>query len=250
MLSGLVLPSGLNLYNVSSLSYMPEEQRQAADRPRAFLATVAGGHLVARLGQGRVECRLEHRLACGRHARAVPPDRGLADLHRLRLDAELRPRDVAARRRRARPGAHLAELRRAARAAEGDAGLDLPLRHRLEREERALGRRADHRHLRPRATGAGSGRARVRLRGVSVRRLPHDEAGAAPRRDARVRDGRQAAAARARRTAAARDPRDVRLQERQVAEPDRARAQAEDGYWEHLGYDRDAWVGRSNGYKS
>ncbi len=27
-------------------------------------------------------------------------------------------------------------------------------------------------------------------------------------------------------------------------------AQAEDGYWEYLGYDRDAWVGRSNGYHS
>lgn len=26
--------------------------------------------------------------------------------------------------------------------------------------------------------------------------------------------------------------------------------QAQDGYWELLGYDRDAWVGRSNGYKS
>jgi DMSO/TMAO reductase YedYZ molybdopterin-dependent catalytic subunit len=26
--------------------------------------------------------------------------------------------------------------------------------------------------------------------------------------------------------------------------------QAQDGYWEQLGYDRDAWVGRSNGYKS
>jgi DMSO/TMAO reductase YedYZ molybdopterin-dependent catalytic subunit len=25
---------------------------------------------------------------------------------------------------------------------------------------------------------------------------------------------------------------------------------AEDGYWEQLGYDRDAWVGRSNGYSS
>jgi DMSO/TMAO reductase YedYZ molybdopterin-dependent catalytic subunit len=23
---------------------------------------------------------------------------------------------------------------------------------------------------------------------------------------------------------------------------------AEDGYWERLGYDQDAWVGRSNGY--
>lgn len=26
--------------------------------------------------------------------------------------------------------------------------------------------------------------------------------------------------------------------------------QVEDGYWEQLGYDRDAWVGRSNGYSS
>ncbi|HUJ55811.1 MAG TPA: molybdopterin-dependent oxidoreductase [Gaiellaceae bacterium] len=26
--------------------------------------------------------------------------------------------------------------------------------------------------------------------------------------------------------------------------------QAENGYWENLGYDRDAWVGRSNGYSS
>ena len=26
--------------------------------------------------------------------------------------------------------------------------------------------------------------------------------------------------------------------------------QAENGYWENLGYDRDAWVGRSNGYQS
>jgi DMSO/TMAO reductase YedYZ molybdopterin-dependent catalytic subunit len=25
---------------------------------------------------------------------------------------------------------------------------------------------------------------------------------------------------------------------------------AADGYWEQLGYDRDAWVGRSNGYSS
>jgi DMSO/TMAO reductase YedYZ molybdopterin-dependent catalytic subunit len=25
-------------------------------------------------------------------------------------------------------------------------------------------------------------------------------------------------------------------------------AKAESGYWENLGYDRDAWVGRSNGY--
>jgi DMSO/TMAO reductase YedYZ molybdopterin-dependent catalytic subunit len=27
-------------------------------------------------------------------------------------------------------------------------------------------------------------------------------------------------------------------------------ARAPDGYWEELGYDRDAWVGRSNGYST
>src|SRR5262249_53496684 len=54
-----------------------------------------------------------------------------------------------------------------------------------------------------------------------------DEAGAAPRRDARVPDGRQAAVARARCAAAARHPRDVRLQGREVAAAHRPRR--EDG---------------------
>ena len=34
------------------------------------------------------------------------------------------------------------------------------------------------------------------------------------------------------------------------AEPQQVVPQAIDGYWENLGYDRDAWVGRSNGYSS
>jgi Sulfite oxidase and related enzymes len=73
-------------------------------------------------------------------------------------------------------------------------------------------------------------RAPVHLGRDAVHRLPHDAAGVARRRDARVRDERYAAAARARRAAAADHPGDVRLQEREVAEagsissPPRARA--------------------------
>ena len=54
--------------------------------------------------------------------------------------------------------------------------------------------------------------------------------------------------ARARRAAPARDPGDVRLQERQVGRADRRSAPSRAaGYWEQRGYDADAWVGRSNG---
>src|SRR5262249_32432199 len=56
------------------------------------------------------------------------------------------------------------------------------------------------------------------------RRLPDPRASGARRRAARLRDGRQAALAGPRRAAATRDPRHVRLQEREVAAPDRARA--------------------------
>ena len=61
-----------------------------------------------------------------------------------------------------------APLRRAARAAEGRAGLDLPLRHRLDGEERPLGRRADRatcsrtRRRSARRTRCGSSRPRSR----------------------------------------------------------------------------------------
>ena len=94
-------------------------------------------------------------------------------------------------------------------------------------------------------------RAAVRLGRASVRRLPDARAGMARRRDARLRDGREAAVARARRAAPARDPRDVRLQERQVAQPDRARRRAPAAATgSSSATTSDAWVGRSNGYGS
>src|SRR5262249_41491687 len=65
--------------------------------------------------------------------------------------------------------------------------------------------------------------ARVRLGREAVRRLAHGRAGGASRRDARVRDGRPPAVACARCAAPARDPGDVRLQERQVARGDQPR---------------------------
>ena len=55
-------------------------------------------------------------------------------------------------------------------------------------------------------------------------------------------------AARARRAGAADHPGDVRLQERQVAGGINLVPQEQLGYWEQLGYDQNAWVGRSNGY--
>ena len=64
--------------------------------------------------------------------------------------------------------------------------------------------------------------AHVRLGRGPVQRLAHARPGAAPRRDARLRDGRQAALARPRRPRPARDAADVRLQERQVGQPHRA----------------------------
>src|SRR5438105_9822309 len=141
----------------------------------------------------------------------------MAHLHGLRIDAEVRPDDVAARGRRARRPQALAVLRRGALAAARPSGLRLPLRHRLVREERALDRREAARRLRRGEAAVRGARAPVRVGGGSVRRLPDARPGALARRDARVRNGRKAASARARRAAPARDPRDVRLQGRQVA---------------------------------
>ena len=64
--------------------------------------------------------------------------------------------------------------------------------------------------------------AQLRVGREAVRRHAHRRPGAAPRRDAGLRDGRQAAAPGARGAAAARDPGDVRLQERQVGRADHA----------------------------
>ncbi len=80
--------------------------------------------------------------------------------------------------------------------AAGRAGLGLPLRHRLERRGRPLGGRP------ARATcssaperSAGVAGAALRLGRGALRRLADARAGAAARRDARLRDGRRAALA-------------------------------------------------------
>ena len=92
----------------------------------------------------------------------------LADLHGLGLDAALRSADLAARAGRAGRAADVDHLQGAARAAEGRAGLDLPLRHRLDGEERALGRgpaqrrAARSRGRSPRRTRSSSSRPRSR----------------------------------------------------------------------------------------
>ena len=59
----------------------------------------------------------------------------------------------------------------AAGAAEGRADLDVPLRHRLDGQERPLGRRPAQRRARPREPEADRARARVRLGRDPVRRL-------------------------------------------------------------------------------
>ena len=96
-----------------------------------------------------------------------------------------------------------------ARRPQGDAarraGLRLPLRHRLGRQERALGRRPDRRRARAGRSQAGRLLAPLRLGRGALRRLADPQAGAAPRRDARLRDGRQAALPSARRPRPARD---------------------------------------------
>ena len=68
------------------------------------------------------------------------------------------------------------------------------------------------------------GGSALRLGREAVRRLADAEAGAAPRRDARLRDGRRPDLPTSRRSGTPRDAGDVRLQERQVGRADRARA--------------------------
>ena len=82
-----------------------------------------------------------------------------------------------------------------------------------------------------------------------VHREPHARPGAPQRRARRVRArGRRPLSTRPRRPGAALRRTDVRLQVVQVARRDRAhRPRSCPGYWEHHGYDVDAWVGRSNG---
>src|SRR5581483_10222782 len=205
----------------------PDGRRAAeALRPGRLPRHARRRRLVALLGEGGVAPGLRDGVARRGRSRPDPPDPGLADLHRVGQHAGLRSGDVAARGRRACRAAVRAHIPRPEGAAAGRAGVDVPLRHGLDGEERALGRRAPPRRARPGGAAPGRACARVRLGGGAVRRLPHPPAGVARRRDARLRDGREAAAEGARRSAAARHPGDVRLQEREVAERDQRRPAA------------------------
>ena len=185
-------------------------------RPQAVPRHGGGRHHVALLGQGRLGSRQRRGLAGP--PRADPSGRRLAHLHDLRPDAGLRPRDLAAEDRRPRRAAGLADLRRAARAAARRAGVELPLRHRLDAWTTSTGAASGCSDVLAAAKPSPSAHA---LEFVSME-VPYIDyltlqAGLAARRDARLRDGREAAAARARRAGAADHPGDVRLQERQVA---------------------------------
>src|SRR5579859_7052916 len=171
----------------------------APDWPRCLPRHARRRTLVAVVGRGRLGSDLRPDLAGGGGDRSDPAVEGLADLHRRRVNARLRAGDVAAEDRWPRRAAAGIELRRAPRAAAGVAGLRLPLRDRLDRERRPLARRSLQGLARRSQAAPGRARAPVRLRRVPVRRLPHDRPGDAPRRHARVGDGRPTAPAGARR---------------------------------------------------
>ena len=95
------------------------------------------------------------------------------------------PKAWRLRDRRARPQAGQHQLRAAARVAARPPGVDVPLRHRLDGQGRALVRRAPQAHPRARRpTARGEGDQVLVGRGA-LQRLAHTRAGAAPRRDAR-----------------------------------------------------------------
>ncbi len=208
---------------------------------------------VARLGPARLArvsacSEPADRCAAGEHR----PDCGLADLHGRvasmpRFDpATWRLQDRRPRRRLRR---HV-QLRGPDRDASRRAGLDVPLRHGLVGEERPLGRCS----LRRLCSTVGARRRRTRAQ-HSCRPRSRTSTRSRPRRpDSRdvmlayEMDGKPLAS-RPRGAGAARDPGDVRLQEREVGRADHRRVrQAEPGYWEQRGYDTDAWVGASNGF--
>src|SRR5204862_323466 len=106
---------------------------------------------------------------------------------------DLRPLDLAASDRRTRPHTGRAHLRGPPSPAEGAPALDLPLRHGLERAERALGRCALPPPAGPGRASSPCERTPLRLGRKAVRRLPRPASGRAPRRDARLRARREAA---------------------------------------------------------
>ena len=145
---------------------------------------------VARLGQARCGAGLGGARA-GRRGSCRRAARRLADLHGLRLDADVRPATwrlgSAASSSAARPE------RRGCAPAARRAGVDF---HCVTGWTVPKVRWAGVRISDLFAKGASryrGARAAVRLGRGAVLRLPDDEAGAPPRRDARIRDGREAA---------------------------------------------------------
>src|SRR5207244_9612262 len=99
---------------------------RASLRARRVPVARGGRRLVAALGRARVSVPLAGDLG-GEPARRQPlPGWRLADLHDLRLDADLRSLEPALGDRRARQAAADADLRPADRAAAGRPNLDLP----------------------------------------------------------------------------------------------------------------------------
>src|SRR5207244_7838664 len=128
--------------------------------------------------------------------------------------------------RRARQASADADLRPADRTAAGRPNLDLPLRDRLDSQERPLGRDPLPAALRPRAAAVLGDGGSLRLAGAPLRGLADARSAPAAGRDARARARRPAALAAAW-IAGARDPaRDVRLQGRQMADEDGVRRKA------------------------
>ena len=193
---------------------------------RAFLALLAGGassflwapaasRVLSPLTSGRLPARREP--AAGRR---------LADLHDLGLDAALRPEDLAARDQRARAAPAVASATSSSRAAARPPGLDVPLRHGLDGQERPLVGRAASAPARPRGAAADG----PAIRFVSAEEPYNDsltlEQALLPDVMLGARARRAAAVPAARRAGPDRDPGDVRLQGRQVAERDRAARRA------------------------
>ena len=153
------------------------------------------------------------------------PGRRLADLHDLRLDADLRPEGLPARGRPASSASRGAstydELLALAALAPG---LDLPLRHRLDGRRTSAGRASASRICSTSSSRCPQAKA---VRFVSLEEpyddsLTLDQARLPDVMLALDMDGAAAHPA-ARLAGARRDPRDVRLQGRQVADADRAR---------------------------
>ena len=139
---------------------------------------------------------------------------------------EFHPAQLQARGDRARPQSGEPLVGRPDEPPDGPADHRLPLRDRLDGRRRPLAGRAA-----PDDLGHGRAAARgplrqLRLARGALRRHAVAPADDTPGRHACPSHGRCPAHPRPRRAGAARDPRDVRLQEREVADQDRARAEA------------------------